>query len=258
MSASRRLLLPLCSALLFAQTDGLDNGIARLPPMGWRSWEAFYGDVDEAKMMKTMDALSDRSRFSADATTGAPCKPGAKGCVPTSLADLGFADAGLDAGFEDCSARKVGGKAAFHGPDGKPLINSKKFPSGLAKLVEYGHKKNLTVSWYGNACACDLENSYTNSTQPTIAQVVAGTVAATVEYKFDGLKLDSCSQFNNMTHWAEEINATGKRVLLENCHQGGLVPGQLMPGQRCTGTTEVCVPFLGHLPPIFANPFWAS
>ena len=27
--------------------------------------------------------------------------------VPTSLADLGFKDVGLDAGFEDCNARKV-------------------------------------------------------------------------------------------------------------------------------------------------------
>jgi hypothetical protein len=156
-----------------------------------------------------------------------------------SLADFGFNDAGLDAGFEDCGARTVGGKPAFHDPTGRPLVDGQKFPSGLANLVKYGHARNLTVSWYGNACACKSENSYTENTQPTIAQAVAGTVAATVDYGFDGLKLDSCSQFNNMTLWAMEINATGKKILLENCHQGGLVPGQVMPGQNCTGTTEV-------------------
>lgn len=98
-------------------------------------------------------------------------------------------------------------------------------------LVDTGHAMNLTVSWYGNACACDSENSYNHSTQPTIDQAIRGTVAATVEFGFNGLKLDSCSQFNNMTQWADEIDATGRPILLENCHQGGLVPGQQMPGQ---------------------------
>jgi hypothetical protein len=64
-------------------------------------------------------------------------------------------------------------------------------------------------------------------------------VAATIKSKFDGLKLDSCSQFNNMTEWARLLNKTGKRVLLENCHQGGLVPNQRIPGQHCSGDSGV-------------------
>ena len=106
-------------------------------------------------------------------------------------------------GFEDCNARKVGGRPAFHGPDGTVLVDKHKFPSGLGALVAYGHARNLTVSWYderlcslgcaviatapcsryGNACACASENAYTDKTQPTIAQAIAGTVRATVEYK---------------------------------------------------------------------------
>ena len=184
------------AAALLRPAAALDNGLARLPPMGWRSWEAFYGSVDEGKMMATMDALTDRSRGGV------------------SLADLGFSDAGLDAGFEDCSARKVGGRPAFHSPDGRVLVDKHKFASGLGAMVEYGHKKGLTVSWYGNACACSSENAYSDTTEPTIAQAIAGTVADTVKYKFDGLKLDSCSQFNNMTLWAAELNKTGHPVLL--------------------------------------------
>lgn len=42
---------------------------------------------------------------------------------------------------------------------------------------------------------------------------------------FHGLKLDSCSEFNNLTWWNQLINSTGKSVLVENCHQGGLAPG---------------------------------
>lgn len=82
--------------------------------MGWRSWEAFYSDVDETKMMAIMRALTDRSR-GIELHSGAPCAVGSSSsCIPTSLADVGFADIGLDSGFEDCHARKVGGKAAFH------------------------------------------------------------------------------------------------------------------------------------------------
>ena len=33
---------------------------------------------------------------------------------------------------------------------------------------------------------------------------------------FDGLKLDSCSQFNNLTWWAALLNATGREILIEN------------------------------------------
>ena len=222
MSLSRTQSRVLAAACLLVAIAALDDGLARTPPMGWRSWEAFYGRVDERVMLATMDVLSDRSRY-VNKETGERCQPSSGGhdpvCVKMSLADLGFSDVGLDAGFEDCNARKVGGKPAFHDENGRPLVDKSKFPSGLKKLVDYGHARNLTVSWYGNACACHSENSYTTSTQPTIAQAIAGTVAATVEYGFDGLKLDSCSQFNNMTLWAGEIKATGKKVLLENCHQ---------------------------------------
>ena len=193
----------------------LNDGQARTPPMGWRSWEAYYGGVDEKKMQGTLSAVADRSRGGV------------------SLADLGFADVGLDSGFEDCNARKVGGLPAFHGEDGDVLVDKAKFPSSLKSLVDFGHGLNLTVSWYGNDCACHSENSYVGA--DVIDTMVQGTVNATIAYGFDGLKLDSCSQFNNMSRWSELLNLTGKSVILENCHQGGLVPGQRMPGQQCTG-----------------------
>ena len=53
---------PLLSAVLAVLAPvsvALDNGLARLPHMGWRSWEAYYGGVDEAKMMATITASSD-------------------------------------------------------------------------------------------------------------------------------------------------------------------------------------------------------
>ena len=110
--------------------------------------------------------------------------------------------------------------------------------------MKKGHALGLTVGWYGNACACSGENAYSSSSSPTIDMAIKGTVADTLAYGFDGLKLDSCSQFNNMSLWAAEFNATGKRVTLKNCHQGGLVPGQVMPGQETNGLrTESDCPY---------------
>ena len=40
------------------------------------------------------------------------------------------------------------------------------------------------------------------------------------------LRFDSCSQFHNLTRWALLLNATGRKVLIENCHQGGYAPGE--------------------------------
>ena len=33
---------------------------------------------------------------------------------------------------------------------------------------------------------------------------------------FDGIKLDDCGQFQNLTKWERLINATGRAVLIEN------------------------------------------
>ena len=60
-----------------------------------------------------------------------------------------------------------------------------------------------------------------------IATIMEGSVKAVAAMGWEGLKLDSCSQFNNLSWWNELINATGKPVLLENCHQGGFDPGMV-------------------------------
>lgn len=63
-----------------------------------------------------------------------------------------------------------------------------------------------------------------------------GRVKALAAAGWDGVKLDSCGDFNNLTWWAELIDAAGKPVLTENCHQGSITPGP-NPLAACTGTT---------------------
>jgi hypothetical protein len=114
------------------------------------------------------------------------------------------------------------------------LVN-KKFPS-LKNMTQYAHSKGMLAGFYMNNCECS-ENMFTDPAM--IARVVERSVAMLAAAGFDSLKLDSGSQFNNMTLWAELLNATGRAFEIENCHQGGLTPGQVVPGQECTGTVGV-------------------
>jgi hypothetical protein len=109
---------------------------------------------------------------------------------------------------------------SFHDAEGRPLVDEAKFPS-LASMVAHAHAIGVKAGWYLNNCIC-AENGFDG---PMADTVIRRSVQTLMEYGFDGLKLDSCSQFNNLTRWNELINASGKPILLENCHQGGLAPG---------------------------------
>ena len=87
-------------ALASAGVQGSE--IARTPPMGWRSWEAFYGHVSQPLIEAVMDAMVNSSRGK-------------------SLLELGYSDVGLDDGWQDCHQ---GVNGSFHDADGNPLVNS--------------------------------------------------------------------------------------------------------------------------------------
>ena len=77
---------PVCVALvaaaLCATGAALDTGRSKTPPAGWRSWNFFGSDVDQSLIESIMDGIAART-YLLDG-------------VPTSLADLGFSDVGLD------------------------------------------------------------------------------------------------------------------------------------------------------------------
>jgi hypothetical protein len=109
------------------------DGLALTPPRGWRSWNLFGLKVNQTLMQEIMAAIVARSR-SVDG-------------VPTSLADLGFTDVGLDDGWQlDNSG--PGGKG-FHNASGSPIVDTERFPD-LGAMTAFGHARNLTVGW----CAC--------------------------------------------------------------------------------------------------------
>ena len=49
-------------------------------------------------------------------------------------------------------------------------------------------------------------------------------MSATVAYGWDSVKLDSCGAQKDLSLYAALYNATGKAIMIENCHQGSTVP----------------------------------
>ena len=192
------LLLPLARAA--------DNGLALLPPMGWRSWNTFYADIDDAKIRSQIDAL---------------VKP--RDAAGTTLHSLGYASIGIDEGWEGC---KMGVNGTVHYLNGTPAVDPKRFPS-MPSLVKYGHSKGVQMGFYLNGCGCNEKRELRVNYE--------GDVRATVAWGFDAVKIDSCGAQKNMTLYGHLFNRSGTPIQIENCHQGqnitdGGDPGQMGPG----------------------------
>ena len=114
--------------------SAMDNGLARTPPRGFRSWNEFGPNINQNIMQEVMTAMVSRKR----SVNG----------VPTSLADLGYTDAGVDDAWQECHAGVNGG---YHRADGSPIVNATRFPS-LKAMTGFAHSLNLTAGFYGNNC----------------------------------------------------------------------------------------------------------
>jgi hypothetical protein len=102
--------------------------------MGWRSWNFYGGNIDQTKMMAQMSAIANRSRTVWGRS------------VPTSLADLGYSDVGLDDNWQVCGSNGPD-KYTYHDASGNPIINTNSFPS-MKNMTNFAHSLNLTAGWY--------------------------------------------------------------------------------------------------------------
>eukprot|EP01060_Flectonema_neradi_P004609 TRINITY_DN129_c0_g1_i1.p1 TRINITY_DN129_c0_g1~~TRINITY_DN129_c0_g1_i1.p1 ORF type:complete len:413 (+),score=99.17 TRINITY_DN129_c0_g1_i1:62-1300(+) len=223
---------------LATTVQAIDNGYGLTPPMGWRSWNCYHANVNQTLMENTMDKVAERTRM-------------VNGKL-TSMADLGYVAVGLDDNWQACG---TGVNGSFHDAAGHPLINTKTFPS-MKGMTDYGHAKGLRVGWYMNNCIC-AEKHFTDPTY--IQKHMEESVKAIVAAGFDGVKLDGCGQFRNLTWWGQLLNETGRSVMIENCHWGGTVPGQTTGDAPCTGTTMPSnCPYNFFRSSTDINPSWKS
>eukprot|EP00041_Stephanoeca_diplocostata_P026427 m.712695 g.712695 ORF g.712695 m.712695 type:complete len:436 (+) comp22965_c0_seq2:114-1421(+) len=202
------------ASMLFMQPSALENGLARTPPRGWRSWNCDHGDVNDTAIRKVIDAMVSRKRVIHDGSS-------------MTLFDLGFTHVGVDDGWQACeTGRTIPDKhlpnngTSFHDDSGKPLVNATKFPS-LKSLVDYGHSKNVSMGWYDNNCICMDE--YTLRADAVWAQkAYLGDVQLLLDAGFDSVKIDNCGDDDGSGFKARiaHIKAQSKPILVENSNQG--------------------------------------
>jgi len=130
------LLVAAVAAALAVIAHAGDNGLARTPPLGWRSWNLYGGNVNQEKIEKIMDGMVSKKR-TVDG-------------VPTSLCDLGYCDVGLDDNWQKCGKYGADG-LTYHDEEGNPIINTDTFPN-MKDMTDHAHGLGLTAGWYGNNC----------------------------------------------------------------------------------------------------------
>eukprot|EP00937_MAST-01D_sp_MAST-1D-sp2_P006070 g6070.t1 len=196
--------------LLSGGAHAANNGRALTPPLGWRSWNCFYADIDQEKITAQIDAI-----------VAERVLPGSG--QKTTLQALGFNSVGIDEGYEGCG---LGVNGTVHTADGTPTIDPKRFPN-MSALVEHAHGLGVEIGWYLNGCGCNERRELRINYE--------GDVRATVGLGFDSVKIDSCGAQKNMTLYGELFNQSGVAIQVEECHQGqnftdGGNPGQMGPG----------------------------
>ena len=161
------------AVFLTTAVQGIDNGLFwDRPPMGWRSWNCYGANVSQSLMGQVMNAFA---------------RPYRNG---RSLASFGYKDIGLDDAWQKCGA---GVNGSFHDSHGNPIVDLDRFPD-MKAMVDHAHALGLTAGWYGNNCICHEKGLL------FLDDVVyKGDVRATVKYGFDGIKLDGCGEFLNLT-----------------------------------------------------------
>jgi alpha-galactosidase len=223
------------SLLRLGTARAAEDGAARLPPLGWRSWNFFACEISHVVIEGQINALTDRSR----AVDG----------VPTSLADLGFNSVGIDDCWQDCLAPEAL-NGSYHNAHGEPLVDEKRFPD-LRALSDYGASRGISLGWYGNNCG---ETSGPGRSPKYCAEhgklekdwplALRGDVAALLAANFTGIKLDNpnCGAgggtdgdmalyYAELKRQQDARKQSEQEVVIENCHYDTSYPRWLdQPG----------------------------
>ncbi len=148
----------LFAVLLPTPVRALDDGLARTPPMGWNSWNAFETDINEIKIKQIADAM-----------------------VSSGMKDAGYVYLVLDDGW----------MAKQRDSNGRLVADPDKFPNGMKALADYIHSKGLKFGIYedrGHLTCQQLPGSFMHE------QTDIDTFAS---WGVDYIKMDSCFAENN-------------------------------------------------------------
>ncbi|MEU2390233.1 ricin-type beta-trefoil lectin domain protein [Streptomyces sp. NPDC007369] len=157
-------LLALCLAPAPAAAEPTatsDTPLALTPPMGWNNWAHYMCDIDEAKVVANADAL-----------------------VSSGLAAKGYDTVTVD----DCWMTKS------RDAQGALVVDTQKFPHGMAWLGEYLHAKGLKFGIYQDAGSLTCEK-YPGSGSPEGGgpDHYAQDARQFASWKVDYVKMDGCN-----------------------------------------------------------------
>ncbi len=182
----KKLLLTLLifPSLAFAQTKVL----CPTPPMGWNSWNVFASDINEKIVMEIADAM-----------------------VNTGMSKIGYEYINIDDYWH----------ADTRASDGKPLVDTLKFPHGMKYLADYVHSKGLKLGIYscaGNMTCGRRFGGY------NYEEIDAKTYA---EWGIDLLKYDYCyapasrkAAVERYTKMGTALKNSGRDIVFSICEWG--------------------------------------
>eukprot|EP00038_Savillea_parva_P020142 m.30502 g.30502 ORF g.30502 m.30502 type:complete len:465 (-) comp4717_c0_seq1:3121-4515(-) len=165
----------------------LDNGLGRVPPMGWSSWNTFVDvAMNETVIRETADAI-----------------------VTTGLKEAGYEYVNVDCGWSAMNRTE----------DGDIQPDPDRFPSGMKSLGDYIHARGLKFGLYTarGPVECCGRTGYNGSVH---AHRDAAMFAA---WGVDYLKIDSCgvdgpgSEWDQFAVMRDALNATGRPVYVSVC-----------------------------------------
>jgi hypothetical protein len=177
-------ILPLIVISLFLISCSKEEkkGLALTPPMGWNSWNAFQGNINEAKIKVTADIMAS-----------------------SGMRDAGYEYLVLDDGWmakeRDSSGCLVG--------------DPQKFPNGMKSLGDYIHSKGLKFGIYecrGFLTCMKLPGSFKHEEQD---------MQTFASWGVDYIKLDGCYAERNgrkssveLALYRSSIDKTGRPMIL--------------------------------------------
>lgn len=183
-----------CLVLAAAQpASPIDSGLARTPPMGWASWNAFLWRIDEEKIKANADAM-----------------------VSTGLLEAGYEYMLVDLGWQAYAAGAM--RARY--PDSTIKHNEDNFPGGMADLAGYIRSNGLRYA------------AYTDVGYETCGDMTEGSrgfeykdMRTFAEWGADYVKVDWCGADGRdakqtYTIFKNAIEATGRPMVFSLCCWG--------------------------------------
>ena len=174
----------------------LDNHLARTPPMGWNSWNAFHCDVSAALVEATADAM-----------------------VATGMKAAGYTYVNID----DCWLLKQ------RGAHGELVPDPRKFPQGIAAVADYVHRKGLKLGIYESAGAT------TCAGYPGSIGHERQDAAQFARWGVDYLKYDNCGDRRGQTYpqrytaMRDALARSGRGIVYSICEWGNEAPWHWAP-----------------------------